>query len=276
MSSPDPLLGQIFYHYRIVEKLDRGRHGRGVSRGRPGAFALCGHKVLPDNLPHDQQASERFLREARSAAALNHPNICTIYEFGEHAGRRFLVMELLEGETLKQRINGRALDIRQILEIGAQISDALDAAHNKGIIHRDIKPANIFITTRSQAKLLDFGLAKQIVRDGGGDQTLTSISGDLTTAGSTLGTIAYMSPEQALGRELDARSDIFSLGLVFYEMATGKQAFAGVTTAQIFDGILNRTPPAPSGVNPDVPAELNEVITKCLEKIPDARPSSAR
>jgi serine/threonine protein kinase/tetratricopeptide (TPR) repeat protein len=275
MSSPDPLLGQIFYHYRIVEKLDRGGMGVVYRAEDLELSRFVAVKVLPDNLPHDQQASERFLREARSAAGLNHPNICTIHEFGEHAGRRFLVMELLEGQTLKQRINGRALDIRQILDIGAQISDALDAAHSKGIIHRDIKPANIFITTRGQAKLLDFGLAKQIVRDGAGDQTLTSLSGDLTTAGSTLGTIAYMSPEQALGRELDARSDIFSLGLVLYEMATGKQAFAGATTAQIFDGILNRTPTAPSGVNPDVPAELNDAITECLEKVPDARPSSA-
>ncbi len=275
MSSPDPLLGQIFYHYRIVEKLDRGGMGVVYRAEDMELSRFVAIKVLPDNLPHDQQASERFLREARSAAALNHPNICTIYEFGEHAGRRFLVMELLEGQTLKQRINGRALEIRQVLEIGSQISQALDAAHSKGIIHRDIKPANIFITARGQAKLLDFGLAKQIVPDGAGDQTVTSISGDLTTAGSTLGTIAYMSPEQALGHELDARSDIFSLGLVFYEMATGKQAFAGVTTAQIFDGILNRTPPAPSSVNPEVPTELDNVITRCLEKSAEARPSSA-
>jgi serine/threonine protein kinase/Flp pilus assembly protein TadD len=275
MSSPDILLGQVFSHYRILEKIDRGGMGVVYRAEDLELSRFVAIKLLPDNLPHDPLASERFLREARSAASLNHPNICTIHDFGEQAGRRFLVMELLEGQTLKQRIHGQPLPAREIIDLGQHIADALDAAHAKGIIHRDIKPANIFLTARGQAKLLDFGLAKQIPRDERGDQTVTSSSEDLTVAGSTLGTIAYMSPEQARGRDLDARSDIFSLGVVFYEMATGRQAFPGATSAEIFDGILNRTPPALASVNREIPKELERIINKCLEKLPSDRYATA-
>ncbi|MBV9886965.1 MAG: serine/threonine protein kinase, partial [Acidobacteria bacterium] len=275
MSSSDVLPGQVFSHYRILEKLDRGGMGVVYRAQDLELSRFVAIKLLPDNLPHDQMASDRFLREARAAASLNHPNICTIHDFGEHEGRRFLVMELLEGQTLKQRIRGRSLAMQELLEIGDQIAGALVAAHAKGIIHREIKPANIFLTAHGQAKLLDFGLAKQIPQDESGDQTVTSSAEDLTVAGTTLGTIAYMSPEQARGRDLDARSDIFSLGLVLYETATGKQAFSGATSAEIFDGILNRTPPALSSVNPEAPPELERIINRCLEKLPDDRYPSA-
>lgn len=275
MSPSDVFLGQVFSHYRVLEKLDRGGMGIVYRAEDLELSRFVAIKLLPDNLPRDQMASDRFLREARAAASLNHPNICTIHDFGEHEGRRFLVMELLEGQTLKQRIRGQSLTTKELLEVGMQIASVLGAAHAKGIIHRDIKPANIFLTEHEQAKLLDFGLAKQIPRDERGDQTVTSSSEDLTVAGRTLGTVAYMSPEQARGRDLDGRSDIFSLGLVFYEMATGRQAFPGSTSAEIFDGILNRTPPALSSLNPEAPRELERIINRCLEKLPSDRYASA-
>jgi TolA-binding protein len=229
-------------------------------------------KVLPAATARDEEAIERFRREARTASSLNHPNICTIYAFDEHDGQFVLAMELLEGETLDRRLSGRSMPIRDLLDVGDQVSDALDAAHGEGILHRDIKPANIFMTRRGPVKVLDFGLAKfapQLRRSADGfdqNQTLAQSEHFTSMAGTTVGTISYMSPEQARAEDLDQRSDLFSFGVVLYEMATGRQGFPGSTTAVIFDGILNRDPAPPSTVNPSVPVELDRIISKTLEK----------
>src|SRR5215469_9628507 len=269
------MIGQIISHYKIVGKLGGGGMGvvydaEDIRLGRHVAL-----KFVPENLTGDKKALERFEREARAASQLNHPSICTIHEVEDHNGHPFIVMEKLEGESLKQRIHGKAMDLDQLLEIAVHVAEALSASHAKGIIHRDVKPANIFLTRDGQTKVLDFGLAKMIRDDQLATSEETPIEDSLTAVGVIPGTAVYMSPEQARSQPLDPRSDLFSFGVVLYEMATGKKPFAGNNVITTLDAILNQKPVSPLKVNPALPTELEGIIGRAMEKDRGKRYQSA-
>ena len=272
-STPPSFIGQSISHYKIISLLGKGGMGEVYQARDTKLDRTVALKILPADVATDAERMRRFVREAKAASALNHPHVATIYEIGEGESVRFIAMEYVEGQTLAAKINGQPLAIKEIVEIGSQIADALDEAHSKGITHRDIKPANVMLTPRGQVKVLDFGLAK-IARPQRIDSNISTLA--KTQSGVVMGTVPYMSPEQALGRDIDHRSDLFSLGAVLYEMATGRLPFAGANLSETMDLILHAQPEAMARFNYDVPAELERIVRKCLEKERERRYQSAR